>query len=223
MIISESRRFVFIHNPKAGGTTIRAALMKFDTTDHFFWMFHELHGKQIDKAHMTMHVFRQAFAGYFALLRESFTFMLVRDPYTRAVSAFNETNPALLEAVHMAADGAAARAIYLEKVNEFICSIRSGHLSGWQFAYRHAVRQRDMAYLGPKCMVDCIVKLENIEQTSRKLDVFDPEIRGIVLAKPKENVKSGSLPVREVLSPAAVKNINEVYRDDFYLFDYEMW
>lgn len=223
MIISESRRFVFIHNPKAGGTTIRAALMKFDTTDHFFWMFHELNGKQIDKAHMPMHVFRQAFAGYFALLRESFTFMLVRDPYTRAVSAFNETNPTLLEAVHMAADGAAARAIYLEKVNEFICAIRSGHLSGWQFAYRHAVRQRDMAYLGPKCMVDCIVKLENIEQTSRKLDVFDPEIRRIVLAKPKENVKSGSLPVREVLSPAAVKNINEVYRDDFYLFDYEMW
>lgn len=223
MIISESRRFVFIHNPKAGGTTVRAALTKFDTTGHFFWMFHELNGRQVDKAHMPLHVFRQAFPGYFALLQESFTFMLVRDPYARAVSAFNETNPELLEAVHMAADGVSARALYLEKVNEFICSIRNDSLSGWELPYRHAVRQRDMAYLGPKCLVDCIVKLENIEQTSRKLDVFDPEIRRAVLATPKENVKTGSLPVREVLSPASVKNINEHYRDDFYLFDYEMW
>lgn len=197
--------------------------MRFDTTDNLFWMFHEYNGRKVDKAHMPMHVFRRVFPEYFALLQESFTFMMVRDPYSRTVAAFNETNLALLQAVHKAPDAEAARALYLTKVNEYISGIRKTNLSGWQFPYRHAVRQRDMAYLGPKCLVDCIVKLEDIEKSSQKLNVFDPELRAILLAKPRQNVKSESLPVREVLTPASIKNINDVYRDDFYLFDYEMW
>src|SRR4051812_6271823 len=96
MIISETRRFVFIHNPKCGGTTMRHALMPYDTTNNFFWMFDDVNGAKIDKCHMPMHVFRRLYPYYFDLLQTCFVFMIVRDPYSRAVSSFNETNRPLL-------------------------------------------------------------------------------------------------------------------------------
>ena len=223
MIISETRRFVFIHNPKCGGTTVRAALMPFETVNNFFWLMCERDGVQIDKAHMPMHVFRRLFPDYFSLLATSFVFMLVRDPYERAVSAFNETHKALLAATLEEEEQEAKRRKYIAALNGFITKMIPVNLGGWQFNYRHFVRQRDMAYLGPKKMVDCVVKLDDLTRSSRQLDVFDAALRPALLAAPEKNARVGSMAAREVLSEASVKKINELYRDDFYLFEYDMW
>ena len=222
MIISESRQFVFIHNPKCGGTTIRFALLPYDTTDHFFWGFHEIEERVVDKAHMPMHVFRKLYPDTFRQLDAYFVFMLVRDPYARAVSAFNESNRELLEAAFELQDQDAKRAAYLAAVNEFIAGLQPHNLAGWQFPYRHFVRQRDMAYLGRKNMTDCIIKLEALERGSAKLGVFDPALRQIVMNAEQQN-QSHALPAREVLTEASVKKINELYADDFDLFEYDRW
>ena len=89
MIISDRRQFVFIHNPKCAGTALRAVLMPFDTTGNFFWLHDTCNGRKIDKAHMPLFMMRQRFPEYFALLPRYLTFMAVRNPFTRAISALN--------------------------------------------------------------------------------------------------------------------------------------
>ena len=37
MIISDINKFIFLHIPKCGGTTIRESLMKFETRNNFYW------------------------------------------------------------------------------------------------------------------------------------------------------------------------------------------
>jgi hypothetical protein len=223
LIISESRRFVFIHNPKCGGTTVRHALMPYETTNNFFWMFDEVNGLKIDKTHMPMHVFRRLYPYYFDLLETCFVFMIVRDPYSRTVSSFNETNQPLLASTLDGDDQAAKRTNYIAKVNAFVRALTHEKLSGWKFGYRHFVRQRDMAYLGPKMMVDCVLKLEDLASTSTKIAVFDPGLRDTLLSAPRRHSGNGALTTREILDDRSVNKINEIYRDDFYLFDYKMW
>ena len=234
MIVSETRRFVFIHNPKAGGTTVRGALMPFDTTGHFFWMFAETHNARIDKAHLPMHVLRRVFPEQFAQLASYFVFMLVRDPYRRAISAFNETRPELLNAMHKAqaapqADvvpqaGAiqTARQTYKDTLNGFISQLHAQHLNGWSFDHRHWVRQRDMAYLGPKRMVDLVLKLEDWPACVTALGAFDPTLQTALQNLAPFNVKPLPFTPMDSLTPASIARINELYRDDFLIFNYKM-
>ena len=234
MIVSETRRFVFIHNPKAGGTTVRGALMPFDTTGHFFWMFAQTHGATIDKAHLPMHVLRRVFPEQFAQLAGCFVFMLVRDPYRRAISAFNETQPELLKAMQQAEAapqidvlpraGAiqTARQTYKDALNGFIGQLQAQQLNGWSFDHRHWVRQRDMAYLGPKRMVDLVLKLEDWPGCVMALGAFDPVIQNALQGVAPFNVKPLPFNPMESLTAASIRRINDLYRDDFLIFDYPM-
>lgn len=228
MIVSETRQFVFIHNPKCGGTGVRLALMRHDTTGDFFWGYDEILGRKIDKAHMPMHVFRQAYPSYFRLLETSFVFMLVRNPYERALSSFNEIRRRLIkESVESKLlfeeqHRQRKRAAYVDAVNEYFANLDPQHLSGWEAGYQHFIRQRDMAFLGRKNMADCIIKLENLEHESIKLGMFDAELRRAVVATEKKN-ESRFMSAGEVFNEATVRKINELYRDDFDLFDYERW
>lgn len=222
MIVSDTRNFVFIHNPKCAGTTVRKALKQFDTTNDTFWMFEEVDGRMIDKAHMRMSVLQSLYPEYFNRLSLHFVFMFVRNPYTRAVSAFAEARSKGLPRATRDQPVTDMDA-YVEELNAFIASLDPLLLDGWDLRYTHFARQRDMAYLGAKCMVDCIMEVEDIEASSRKLDVFDPDLRPLVLEAPRKNVRAIPLEARSLFSRSSIDRINEIYRDDFYLFDYEMW
>ncbi len=222
MIISETRAFVFIHNPKCGGTTARSALMKFDTTKNFFWLYHDVNELKIDKAHMPMYLFRRLFTDYFKLLESSFVFMMVREPYQRTISAFNETHRDLLEAIAKSDDKQQATNAYKNALNGFIGQIRPQDISGWHFKFRHFVRQYDMAYIGAKNMTDLIIKLETWPAGLDKLAAFDPELRKALLNAHNHNVNEVSVDPMVLLTPASIKKINEIYRDDFLVFDYPM-
>src|SRR5688500_1347984 len=90
MIISERRGFIFLHNPKCAGTTVRTALSRFDTTGNFFWGLDQWRGHKLDKAHLPVFVTKSKYPEYFSLFAQFFVFMFVRHPYQRVISAFNE-------------------------------------------------------------------------------------------------------------------------------------
>lgn len=53
MIISHRHRFVFFHNPKAGGTSVRAALEQFNDIGFGLWgVDEEQTNVRIDRAHL---------------------------------------------------------------------------------------------------------------------------------------------------------------------------
>jgi len=223
MIVSETKQFVFIHNPKCAGTSVRNALLKFDTTNNQFWGYMTANASKIDKAHLPMYMLRQIFPEYFKRLDTSFVFMQVRNPYLRAVSAFNETtNSEMLNTIREAQDKGPATKAYRDALNEFILKMSRKDVAGWTFEYRHWVRQYDMAYLGRKRMVDLVIKLESWPSGLDKIAVFDPELRDVLLGAGAINVRRSTLDPMESLTPASIRKINEIYRDDFLVFNYKM-
>ena len=87
MIISDTQRFIFLHIPKCGGTTIRNSLIDFDTRNNYFWMYDYLPGaeadsekQRIDKAHMSLPIFKQLYPRDFELLNEYTVFAFSRNP-----------------------------------------------------------------------------------------------------------------------------------------------
>jgi hypothetical protein len=90
VIISHEHKFVFVHNPKVAGTAIHQALEQFHDDPIQFWhqrFFREL-DRVVDAAHLTLHDLKlvrpQVFDGSYRFLT------VVRDPYTRFVSAIAE-------------------------------------------------------------------------------------------------------------------------------------
>src|SRR5580658_6306737 len=75
MIVSQSKKFVFIHTPKTGGTSIKAVLSRFvssETTDMFHW-----HCSALDAKRVLQH------------WSEYYSFAFVRNPYDIQVSMYN--------------------------------------------------------------------------------------------------------------------------------------
>ena len=92
MIVSDRARFVFVHNPKAGGTSIRRRLAPLDDATPPFWMFaFSLRlGRRIDRAHIPLDDVARAYPQTFDKILAYRSFTFVRNPYGRAVSAFGE-------------------------------------------------------------------------------------------------------------------------------------
>ena len=169
MIISDTHRFVFIHNPKCAGTTVRKNIEILDTRDNFFWMYEDFHGRKVDKAHLPLNILRLMYPNDYSLLEEYFVFGFVRNPYDRFVSAFNEVNKSCYKKY---ISGEIHANEYIENVRDFVGGCREKNLSGWDFKYRHFVKQCNMFYFGGKLKADYICKVEEMEAFYKALPFF---------------------------------------------------
>ena len=225
MIISERRDFVFLHNPKCAGTTVRTALSRYDTTGNFFWGFDQWRGHKIDKAHLPLFVTKSKYPEYFSLFGQSFVFMFARNPYQRAISAFNETHQHFFATVrdgNGTAAPTAPAADYRAALNQFILKLDDRALALPDFAVRHLVRQVDLAFIGHKSHADLVMRLEEWPECLDALAVFRADIAKAL----KSAEMKHALPLpgswADYLTEPAIRNINLVYRDDFHVFGYQM-
>ena len=92
MIVSDTEKFVFIHNPKCGGMSCHKALLKYDTRENFFFEWKPVNdaGKILDMAHITPFQMRRFYPKAFAQVRDYLKFTFVRDPYQRFLSAVSQ-------------------------------------------------------------------------------------------------------------------------------------
>lgn len=221
MIISESKKFVFIHNPKCAGTSVRFLLEKFDTRANFYWGFAELDGKKVDKAHMPVNILRRFSLTDFDLLNSYFVFGFVRNPYSRIISSYNEQH---IQLYNNLINGNESISSYQIKLNDFIKNLKPSDINGWNIKYRHFVRQTDMFYLGEKCIADLVFKVENFDDSYKKIELFLPSLKESF--KNKINIKKNSKPVKidflNLLSTESIDIINKLYNSDFIIFDYQI-
>lgn len=91
MLISRKHSFAFIHNPKAAGSAIRAALSPFCEKPQEFWHQGYLKGldRVVDLAHLDAYE-RKHCPGLPSLDCFDTVFMVIRDPILRFLSAFSE-------------------------------------------------------------------------------------------------------------------------------------
>jgi hypothetical protein len=219
MIISDDQKFIFIHNPKCAGTTVRKSLKVYNSRGEAYWMFDHLEGKKIDKAHMPLSVFMRYSFEDFRLLESYFTFGFVRNPYRRFISAFNETHKTLWS-VSSDPDGGGEK--YRAKINEFALSLKGDRLTGMHFQFRHCVVQNTMFYLSGKCYADLVLKLENLSTEVQKLKILCPPVYQVAEQWGAHlNQKPMTQKVSDILNSESLKILQEVYRDDFVLFDYD--
>jgi len=219
MILSERRGFVFIHNPKCGGTSVREALMQFDTTSNFFWGYDTWNDTAIDKGHLPLFILRNKYPEYFRLLRDYLTFMFVRNPYARTVSGFNESNIELSDATFYLPEG---EATYRERLNDFIRKLDESSLTGWRSELHHFVRQVDFAYIGQKSFIDLVMKVEEWPKCLRQLKNFLPDLPDLLEAAEKRNVRFGDRDCMHYLTRESIDRINALYKSDFDVFGYDM-
>lgn len=216
MIIGDRLEFVFIHNPKCAGTALRSVLMPFDTTGNLFWMHDTCNGHKIDKAHMPLFLLKQRFPEYFGLLSRYLTFMAVRNPFTRAISAFNETHQEL----YVAYAGGESLSRYRYELNRFFEDLTESEINGWSFAHRHFVRQADFCFLGRKRYVDITLRCESLVEDVAKLGLFAPDLAAALATVPQTHQRPIGHRPAELLNHLAVKRIVDLYDRDFALFGY---
>ena len=89
MIVSDSKSFVFVHNPKVAGTSVRLTLNPWRNPgkDFWGWDLYPQAGGLIDLAHMPLDLLIQLHPEIFMRLQSHFAFGFVRDPYQRYFSS----------------------------------------------------------------------------------------------------------------------------------------
>ncbi len=92
MLICHAKRFIFIHNPKAAGTTFRTAINPLHDHPVVFWGFADdpYFQARLDLAHLRSWELPVVAPDVFALMGEYKTLAFVRDPLERFLSACAE-------------------------------------------------------------------------------------------------------------------------------------
>jgi hypothetical protein len=151
MLVSDAKKFIFLHNPKAAGSSIRKALAQYDDRDNFYWDHEDNNrlGRIVDKAHIVL----DDFSVYpdIALLEDYFTFGFVRNPYSRVYSAFQER-------VRQWGDNQG------RDINEFIRTELNEINIRYDWNYIHFCPQYFFFYQGGKSRSDFIGRFETIQR-----------------------------------------------------------
>lgn len=109
MIISHQHRFVFFHNPKVGGTSVRATIEHLHDDPEVFWGTDKATPEvQLDRAHLGIDEFAQHYPELWDRVQGYAMFCLYRDPLGRFFSSLAEYSK-LHGAVDTRFAGAAAR------------------------------------------------------------------------------------------------------------------
>lgn len=92
MIVSDSKKFVFVHIPKCAGNTVRGWLRTYDTRAELFWGAYTPYSNldlQIDLSHLNLPLLRAMIGA--ENFDRYYKFAVIRNPYDRAYSSFVES------------------------------------------------------------------------------------------------------------------------------------
>lgn len=221
MVVSDSKKFIFLHNPKAAGTSVRLALLaKYDTRSNFFWgpVYAESLGRRLDKAHMALQDLRVVYPGEYALLNEYFVFAFVRNPYERYVSSFAEYLKHYRKNIKFV--DLEQREI-LDMIADFSNSEISERRVKYNYQYRHFMPQNIIIYCGDKSKVDFVGRMESIEQSLLNIS----KLLGLeIVVKIREvNKQARKLGQLHHDLPVKVRDlVKKIYEKDFMYFNYDM-
>ena len=218
MPVDHQHKLLFIHIPKAGGTSIESF---FGMTDPIHLAFHrwdlhyedflKIHGHLIDAPkmmfepqHYPLHILKRFIPEYSSYFSFSFT----RHPYTKFLSEYYWLNSKRLETINEFSPDA-----FHSWCTQFLSSIDSSH------------KEPQVSYIDST--VRFVGKYENFradfEHLKKKLIEFSPELNEIdqrVLSHDNNTGldKSQLLPY---LLPESKQLIYDIYSSDFEAFSYE--
>jgi hypothetical protein len=220
MIVSDTRRFVFIHNPKAAGTSVRKALTSHHQQELDLWgytLFPQI-GRVMDIAHLPIDVMIEVRPDLFMKIQSYYAFGFVRDPIQRFFSSVHQYlinfTPSINERV-MVSD----KKLFDAYVSEFACSGVSREAIDRDYRLAHFIQQKRFffAYSLPCAKFFRIEDLSDsvpAELAALGITALGQENRTSSLLKPEGRFDESSL------TPKARDRILALYQDDFEAFGY---
>jgi hypothetical protein len=180
MIVSQRHGFIFVHNPKAGGMSIRTALKPMDDSDGFFdgWRPYPAEGRRLDRMHLTLGQLRRHHPDTFALFDTLYSFGFVRDPYQRMCSAFAQhltlATPILRDSVR------ADLGAFYGVLNQFARRALTADAARHDVKLTHFLPQSAFFMLDGAQVVTEVARLERPE-------TWSPRVRDLLGAPPRLN------------------------------------
>lgn len=169
MILSDNHKFIFIHIPKCGGTSVRTLLASYDSCGGRFTGKIGPLGRheKVDYVHLPLNVLREHFPDIFAKLSYYKSFAIVRDPISRFGSALgqwfkNTKNEHILECSPAAIE-LEARCV----LDDLISTPET--LAPTLIHFRP---QSDFIYFDGRRMVEKVFRLESIEAAQSELSAY---------------------------------------------------
>jgi chondroitin 4-sulfotransferase 11 len=195
MIISDTKKYIFIHIPKAAGTSIKNLLMDNMSEDERKYNYYF----DIFTGHINALTTRKRMGGEY--YNSFFKFAFVRNPFDRLVSMYfsgkNRGAPYLIE---------------FKTFGSFIRGLFQGKVGG----YHH---YESLSYFltdkNNKIMVDFVGRFENLQ---KDFTVVADRI-GIVGKLPHDNVSEHKY-YRECYNAKTKSIIYKLYKKDFEIFGY---
>ncbi len=217
-IINNSKKFVFVHVPKAAGTSVTNALSKYTTyqdleigATHFGEKIQPAYKKRFGLGKHTPASGIRSVIGK-DKWDEMFTFSIVRNPYDRIISTFKFLNKW---------EGTPEK--YKEdlrkfkNINEYILSDIWEESDGPDYIFKPQTFWLTDEEDRSKVIVDYVGKLETIDSDLAKIMSKIEDIKIDFFESPQLNKTEGKFE----LSINSIEKINRVYDRDFGFWDYE--
>ena len=232
MIISDTQRFIFLHIPKCGGTTIRNSLKNFDTRNNYFWMFLFLEGatekspkQQIDKAHMSLPIFKRLYPNDYELLNDYTVFAFSRNPIKRLISSFWEPRKKIFKTFYDNQSDINEKNKIQELFNNYLEKLVFNY-AFLDHSFLHATPQSMYVTEGKKVVTDVIIKLDDPTDGINSLSVLIPEVAKTVSTAIKSSKLNASTQIKKDFlweeAPSRLKeNYLIHYKNDFDLLGYK--
>ena len=218
MIVSDSKRFIFVHIPKCAGNTVRLWLRPYDTRGDFFWgLYAPFTNPQhaVDLAHVTLPMLRQilgeeTFNGYFK-------FAVIRNPYDRAFSSFLEALKFFPAYQHQ---GGFKRFLQEQLAQADFEQLRPGGRKLVHFTpqHRYIFDEADQAVVSRICRLDHLEG--DLRGVAAELDLSFPE--RLENQAVKVEPTAGVYKYMQRYDDESIAVVNQVYRRDFELLGFEV-
>ncbi len=220
MIVSDSRKFIFIHNPKVGGMSFRTILKQHDTTDEFFleWVPYPQIGRTLDRAHLTLEQLRTHHRDVYDLMDDYFTFGFTRDPYQRFCSALSQHLKLTTTLIRAAVMG--DEDCFYSVANQVTRHVFDEAAMDAEVKLIHFRRQSDFFYIDGARRIEAVAKIEEPETWDpRAVDLLGgTEVKRL---NKTDQVRDGGEGYEiDRLDRESLDRINAFYADDFARFGY---
>jgi hypothetical protein len=213
MIISHSHRFVFIHNPKAAGSSIRKALLPYNTSELELW--HQRYIPSLDRIVDMSHLCALDIPHVLDVPPGFFRFGFLRNPYSRFFSAVREH----------ARQNSRDLSSTPELINEFVLRELNPVTVRFHWQFSHFCPQHYYFYSGNTLTADYLGRQETLKEDWVKiLSILGFPLEMSELSNERQySADSESAPYSwkiTDLSEEAVARINQLYVKDWFYFDH---
>lgn len=209
MILSHEKKFIFIHNYKVAGTSVRNALLKYN--NRTFWKsslahkikflngsFPKIYSKDFDH-HITASELKQKLPT--EIFDEYFKFGLVRNPWDWQVSLYKFMLKRKSHYQH-------------ELVKKFA---NFDEYIDWRI-HEDLHLQKEFFYEGDTCLMDFIGKMENMKEDFEKICKRINVSEELPHKNPSRPAHEG---FKKYYSQKSIDMVDDAFKEDIVLFGYE--